>query len=328
MTKRATLYQVAQYAGVSIATASRCFSNPELVKPETVTRIREAAAALNYKAPRLLERDLSMLRVAIFTRLFNHRGEMERLRGISNALRAWPHEMLFYDLDDSLSSIDYVKKLVVTKRVEGLIFVGVPIASEVATYLERFQMPTVLIENDDPRFSRVVSSDKKGSELVADFFNSSDALKILFVGDRPSSMDINPGIRLKSFRDRLNRNKHEIIGELLIDPTSATLQDDLLKVLKSKQRPNAVFADSDYLAALVFKIATSLALSIPKDLLIVGYGDTDLAQQMGISSVRTHLDASGRRAIEILRSIGIADPSEPIREVLTPELIHRESTRK
>jgi len=30
MSKRATLAQVAAFAGVSIATASRCFSNPEL----------------------------------------------------------------------------------------------------------------------------------------------------------------------------------------------------------------------------------------------------------------------------------------------------------
>jgi DNA-binding LacI/PurR family transcriptional regulator len=49
MNKRATLAQVAAYAEVSIATASRCFSNPELLKPETVTLVRHAASALQYK---------------------------------------------------------------------------------------------------------------------------------------------------------------------------------------------------------------------------------------------------------------------------------------
>ena len=53
MNKRATLAQVAAYAEVSIATASRCFSNPELLKPETVTLVRQAASALHYKAPRI-----------------------------------------------------------------------------------------------------------------------------------------------------------------------------------------------------------------------------------------------------------------------------------
>ena len=74
MTKRATLAQVAAYAGVSIATASRAFSDPTLVRPETIAIIRQAAVALHYKAPRILERNLSMARIAVFTRLFHRNG--------------------------------------------------------------------------------------------------------------------------------------------------------------------------------------------------------------------------------------------------------------
>ncbi|HUW87348.1 MAG TPA: LacI family DNA-binding transcriptional regulator [Candidatus Paceibacterota bacterium] len=324
MGKRATLSQVAAYAGVSIATASRFFSNPELVKPETVDRIRVAAAALNYKAPRVLERDLSMLRIAVFARLFNHDGEFERLRGISNALRAWPHEMLLYEVDDSSYSMEYVKRLVVTKRVEGLIFIGVPIFEEVVTYIERFRVPTVLIENDDPRFSRVLTSDKKGSELVADFFNKSTATRILFVGVHPTAVNASAGIRLKSFRDRLNRNKKEIVGELLLDPDSPDLQKEILTILKSKNRPEAIFAASDDLAVAVYTACISFGLKIGQEITLIGYGDTDIAAKLGISSVRTHLDATGRRAVEILRSMDV--DGGPLQEELKVELIHRKST--
>lgn len=324
MAKRATLSQVAAYAGVSIATASRFFSNPELVKPETVNRIRIAAAALNYKAPRVLERDLSMLRIAVFTRLFNHDGEFERLRGISNALRAWPHEMLLYEVSDSSHSTEYVKKLVATKRVEGLIFVGVPISDEVAAYLGRFHVPTVLIENDDPRFPSVTTSDKKGGELVADFFNKCPATRILYVGAHPTSMDVSAGIRLKSFRDRLNRDKKEIVGELLLDPDSPDLQKEILAILTSKNRPEAIFAASDDLAVAVYTACISHNLKIGQDIALVGYGDTDLAAKLGISSVRTHLDATGRRAVEILRSMEV--DGEPLKEELKVELIHRKSS--
>lgn len=324
MGKRATLSQVAAYAGVSIATASRFFSNPELVKPETVNRISIAAVALNYRAPRVLERDLSMLRIAVFARLYNHDGELERLRGISNALRAWPHEMLLYEVDDSSQSTEYVKKLVVTKRVEGLIFIGVPIVEEVVTYVQRFQVPTVLIENDDPRFSRVLTSDKKGSELVADYFNRSTATRILFVGAHPTSLNISAGIRLKSFRERINREKKEIVAELLVDPAAADLQQEILKLLKNKNRPEAVFAASDELAVAVYIACVALALKIGKDITLIGYGDTDISAKLGISTVRMHLDATGRRAVEILRSMDLA--GEPLKEELKVELIHRASS--
>lgn len=324
MGKRATLSQVAAYAGVSIATASRFFSNPELVKPETVDRIRVAAAALNYKTLRVLEHDFSMLRIAVFARLFNHDGEFERLRGISNALRAWPHEMIVYEVDDSSNSMEYIKRLIVTKRIEGLIFIGVPISEEVVTYIERFQVPTVVIESDDPRFSRVLTSDRKGSELVADFFNKSPATRILFVGAHPTSMNVSAGIRLKSFRERLNRDKKEIVAELLLDPDSSDLQKEILTILNSKNRPEAIFAASDDLAVAVYAICSSHGLKIGQEVMLIGYGDTDGAAKLGISSVRTHLDATGRRAVEILRSMDM--DGEPLREELKVELIHREST--
>jgi len=324
MSRRATLAQVAAYAGVSIATASRCFSNPELVKPETVATIRQAAAALHYKAPRILERDLSMLRIAVFTRLFNHEGEMERLRGISNALQAWPHELLLYNVDDSMGSIDYVKRLVVTKRIEGIIFAGVPVADQVAAYLQRFLLPTVLIDNDDSRFSRVLTSDKKSSELVADFLNKRVAARILFLGARPTPMDINPGIRLKSFRDRLDPRKKEASFELLVDPNSSEAEIEIRKILKGKNRPDVIFADSDSLAISAMVIAREINLSLPEDLALIGYGDTDAARALAITSVRTHLDASGRRAVEILRSHD--KERELIREELAPELAIRSTT--
>jgi len=324
MSKRATLAQVAAYAGVSIATASRCFSNPELLKPETVTLVRQAASALHYKAPRILERDLSMARIAVFTQLFNHRGETERLRGISNALRAWPHELLLYDVTDSTSSVDYVKKLLVTKRIEGLIFSGVPILDEVATYIQRFDLPTVLIDIDDARFSRVLTSEKKGCELAADYFNKSDAKNILYLGARPSSMDSDPGVRLKSFRERLSPKKKASSIELLVDPLSNEAGVEIRKLLKSKKRIDAIFADSDILAVSAFAATRELDISIPDGLALIGYGDSDLASQLGITTVRTHLDASGRRAVEILRAHEHTD--KPVRDELKPELIVRSTT--
>jgi len=324
MSKRATLAQVAAYAGVSIATASRCFSNPELLKPETVTLVRQAASALHYKAPRILERDLSMARIAVFTQLFNHRGETERLRGISNALRAWPHELLLYDVTDSTSSVDYVKKLLVTKRIEGLIFSGVPILDEVATYIQRFDLPTVLIDIDDARFSRVLTSEKKGCELAADYFNKSDAKNILYLGARPSSMDSNPGVRLKSFRERLSPEKKAASIELLVDPLSHEAGVEIRKLLKSKKRIDAIFADSDILAVSAFAAARELDISIPDGLALIGYGDSDVASHLGITTVRTHLDASGRRAVEILRAHEHTD--KPVRDELKPELIVRSTT--
>jgi len=326
MTKRATLQQIAAYADVSIATASRCFSNPDLLKPETVIKIRNAAVALNYKAPRIIERDVSIFRIAVFTRLFSHEGDTERLRGIFNALQAWPNELILYSNGDPTSFVDCVKRLIVTKRVDAFIFFGQLINNDVYTYLEKFHVPTVMLDNDDIRFSRILCSDKTGAELAAEYFNRSEYKRILFVGARPGPSNINPGVRLKSFRDKLHRSSKELVSELLVDPRSPNLHSQISKALEGKNRPQAIFADSDDLAVAAFRAARALHIPIPKELSIIGFGDTDTALKLGLSTVRTHLDATGRRAVEIVRSI--RPDSKPVNELLRPELIHRETSNK
>jgi len=99
---------------------------------------------------------------------------------------------------------------------------------------------------------------------------------------------------------------------------------EIRKLLKSKKKIDAVFADSDMLAIAVFTAARELGISIPKDLMLIGFGDCDVAGQLEISTVRTHLDASGRRAVEILRAHEHTD--SPVREELKPELILRSTT--
>ncbi|MFC7586499.1 LacI family DNA-binding transcriptional regulator [Nonomuraea antimicrobica] len=43
-----TIKQVASAAGVSVSTVSRAFTAPDQVQPQTLQRVREAAAALGY----------------------------------------------------------------------------------------------------------------------------------------------------------------------------------------------------------------------------------------------------------------------------------------
>ena len=182
----------------------------------------------------------------------------------------------------------------------------------------------MLIDIDDSRFSRILTSEKKGCELAANYFNKSSASSVLFLGARPSAIDINPGLRLKSFRERLEPEKKSASVELLVDPLSQEAGVEIRKLLKGEKKFDAVFADSDLLAMSVYVAARELGISIPKDLMLIGYGDCDSAAQLGISAIRTHLDASGRRAVEILRAH--EHSNEPVREELKPELILRSTT--
>jgi DNA-binding LacI/PurR family transcriptional regulator len=315
MSKDATLNQVAAYAGVSIATASRCFSHPEVVKEATVEKILAAALALNYKAPRVLERDRSVLRIAVFTSMFSHHGDLERLRGIMNALRAVPHELLLFDIGENSTSIEHIKRLAVTKRIDGIVIVDAAVPDDVSEYLNKFRIPAVLIDRDDTRFTRVITSDTAGGRVVAEYFNSKSPKKILFVGDYSQKSQTATALRLKAFRDALDRKKNSITAELLVDVASSEYLPTIQQALIASPQPDAVFTASDELALDVVKLCAEIGLKIPEQISLVSYGDTDTA-------IRRHFEASGRRAIELLRS----NPEARTREELPLELVIRQST--
>jgi len=123
---------------------------------------------------------------------------------------------------------------------------------------------------------------------------------------------------------RLNPNKKAASTELLVDPLSNEAGVEIRKLLKSKKKIDAIFADSDMLAISAFVAARDLDISIPNELALIGYGDSDSASQLDITTVRIHLDASGRRAVEILRSYDHG--GDFIRDELKPELIVRSTT--
>jgi DNA-binding LacI/PurR family transcriptional regulator len=77
------------------------------------------------------------------------------------------------------------------------------------------------------------------------------------------------------------------------------------ELLSAKDRPTALFAASDIQALSVMKVARQLNLRMPDDLAIVGFDDIDMADYVDLTTVRQHLDESGRLSAEmVLARIG------------------------
>ena len=105
------------------------------------------------------------------------------------------------------------------------------------------------------------------------------------------------------------------------------LKPPLFRNAIARARPQIVVGivdGADDLAVAVYTTCISHGLIVGQEITLIGYGDTDIAAKLGISSVRTHLDATGRRAVEILRSMDM--DGEPSSEELNVELIHRKSS--
>jgi DNA-binding LacI/PurR family transcriptional regulator len=65
---------------------------------------------------------------------------------------------------------------------------------------------------------------------------------------------------------------------------------------------------------------------VPQDLSVIGYDDIELAEVVGLTTMRQPLFQSGRRGMELLLEALRGHPVEPRREVLPVELVVRGTT--
>jgi DNA-binding LacI/PurR family transcriptional regulator len=98
------------------------------------------------------------------------------------------------------------------------------------------------------------------------------------------------------------------------------------ELLNLPEPPTAIFAATDFQALGVVKAAGQLGFKVPEQLAVVGFDDLDLAEFADLTTIRQHLDESGRLAVELLIS-GIKDHDRPVRHINLPlQLIERLTT--
>jgi LacI family transcriptional regulator len=98
-----------------------------------------------------------------------------------------------------------------------------------------------------------------------------------------------------------------------------------LDLLDRPRPPTAIFAHDDVLAGGALRAAHQRGLSVPGDVAVVGYDDLELAEALGLTTVRLPFEESGAAAAEILAA-HLEEPDRSVRQVvLRLSLVQRES---
>ena len=99
-----TIYDVAQYAGVSLSTVSRVLNNSGYVKQETREKIYAAIDALNY-IPSTVARSLSKNEshnIAVVTPDITNPFFGEVIKGITKELDQTDFDLIFYNTNENV----------------------------------------------------------------------------------------------------------------------------------------------------------------------------------------------------------------------------------
>jgi DNA-binding LacI/PurR family transcriptional regulator len=322
-----TIYDVAQRAGVSISTVSLALNKPDRVQAATLARIMDVVDELGFvpKSEAVTRARRGVGRIGVIAPFTSHPTFAQRLNGVLRvASRSAGFEVVVYDQESA--AVSMLVSLPLTRRVDGLIVMSVPFTEQVADRLLEQNLATVLVELQHPRFSSVVIDDAAGGRMVAEHLLGKGHERLAFIGQAhaPSERVLQSDARLAGFREGVGeRLEHNVrLVEHSVDAAAAAARE----LLTREDRPTAIFTHDDVLASGALRAARELGLSVPDDVAIVGFDDSEIAAPLGLTSIRQPLAESGELAAEML----LAQWAKPSRSTqittLQLSLVERETS--
>jgi len=318
-----TIFDVAAVSGVSISTISRVINTPEKVNLNTRQKVYEAIDKLGF-VPQAEARARALRfsgRIGVITPFFTAPSFVQRLRGIAASLSKENYDLVVYTVDSNNRLQSYLSSLPLTGNLDGLVILSLPVAEEDVKRLVEHKLPTVLIEFPHPLLNSVEINDVEGGRIAAEYLLKKGHKRIAFLGDTDlPEYSIHPvSLRLKGFRQALKNANIECPKEFVrLAPYD---QEQARRIAKEfidmPNPPTAIFAATDYQALGVLKAARQLNIKVPDQLALIGFDDLDMAEYEDLTTIRQHLDESGRISIEILLS-HLADYSRPVKHITLP----------
>lgn len=331
-----TIHEVAQRAGVSIKTVSRVMNGEPNVREIVRERVREAMAALDYipnAGARRMASDRSLL-----IGLFFHPGLASYATGIQlgAARRCRDRDYLLAAEpiewgEENIPAL--IERTVRRARLDGVILVP-PQANDlvIVEILERLGVPFVRVSPvvEPERGASVFVDDRRGTFEATRHLIALGHREIAFLGGPSSFGGSAPRPRREGFLDAMAEAGLPVPDSRMIfgDFTFSSGQQCGEELLRLRQRPTAIVAANDPMAAGVLSAAHRRGLKVPQDLSVTGFDDAQIAKVVSpaLTTVRQPLEQIGATAAELLLAAQPKRMIEPIRRRLDIELVVREST--
>ncbi|MGW5714639.1 LacI family DNA-binding transcriptional regulator [Amycolatopsis sp. NPDC003865] len=329
---RATLLQVAERAGVSLASTSRALHGTG-ASPAMVERVRAAAAELGYSAD-AIGRSLRLkktFQVAFAVADIGNPVYVEMMRAIHGVLAPHGYRVVVMSTGDTAGSTTELVRSLNSGFVDGMIVSPLRTDDRLIEEIQQAPVPVVVIGRAlDDRGISSVSTDSAGGIGAA--VRHLHALGRRRVGFLNGPLDTTPGAaRQRGFDAATETIAFERTDqEVAADFTVTAGLDAARKLLAREPRAplDALVAANDLLAIGAIRAVRETGLSVPGDVAITGMDDTELGRvfQPSLTSVSLGSTERGRAAARIMLRLA-DDPDHAAQQVAVgPELMVREST--
>jgi len=302
--KSITLKDVARLAGMSPITVSRALHNPKLVRPETIARAKEAAAAMGY-IPNMLAGSLttkrSQLIAAIVPQLSNSMFA-DTVQGLNDELAAHGYQLLLSLSNYSRQKEEDLVTAILSRQPDGIVLTGIDHHPAVRKKLLATGVPVVETWDltPSPIDIAIGFSQERIGEQVARYLLDLGYRRFASICAR----DERANRRRLALEAELRRHGvTPLATHLATPPTTLNLgRQGLRAIMDAGHAPDVIVCSSDVLALGALVEAAAQGIAVPDQLGVMGFGDFDFAAHTDppISSVHIDKRAIGIRAAQTL----------------------------
>jgi DNA-binding LacI/PurR family transcriptional regulator len=326
--KPATIYDVAEAAGVSHQTVSRLLKGFDGIRPETRAKVTRALDELGYR-PNLTARSLKSgrsHRIGALTHDLSHVGPSRIAEGASAAAREAGYVLDLVSLDvRNPHAIEESLALITQHDLAGVLALSSTDEMTRAFETAEFRVPAfVYTEADDSSTSHPSELAEFGiPKLISHLAGHGHRTFLHIAGPHTWSVSRN---RTLAFEAAVRREGLSSAG-VLVGDWSARSGYDTLAGLPELPTATAIVAANDQMALGAMLALKERGLRIPQDVSVVGIDDIPEAAYFDPPLTTLHVDFESRGRLTLHTLLAkIEGTAAPSTAVPVPELVIRRSS--
>ncbi|HXT35058.1 MAG TPA: LacI family DNA-binding transcriptional regulator [Chloroflexota bacterium] len=328
---RGAMREIAEHAGVSIATVSRVLNNRPDVSAATRSSVLRLVRESGYVSSRVARASWETGLIALSVPAFRQGPATEVVAGAMAAIRDHNARLVLCGGDDGADPDASSRARLLEGMTDGALLV-LPNESpaEIGALLQG-SFPFVAIDPVVPlpeSVPVVASANWAGAKNAAEY--------LIGLGHTHIGLITGPGHWCATADRRAGYQAALLAAGLPLVPGVVRETDGGIEgaaraadqLLASPHVPTAIFALSDGMALGVLRAARERGLAVPQDLSVVGFDDLEMASIVTptLTSVRQPFQGLGRVGVETLFRLLQGQPLHARRVELSTTLVLREST--
>ncbi|QRX65192.1 LacI family DNA-binding transcriptional regulator (plasmid) [Dysgonomonadaceae bacterium zrk40] len=325
--RRPTIRDVAERAGVSIATVSKYVNGQQSFSQPVEDKLRSAIKDLSYSqnplARSMVTGRTTAIGLAVMDIANPHYANV--VKGANRVALENGYNLLVVDMEESISAARPLLEAL-SPRTDGLI-VSARVPQDVVEWLADLDKPVAFLGQPECDDVLTVGTDSvQVASLLAQYLVRQGFRKFGYVGYSRASWNIE---RLRGLRDVLEPAGLDLQVFDVEEPTSEAGERAAARALLNPDRPDVIIGCNDLVAIGLMSEARALGFKVPDDVAFAGIDNIPTSRYITppLTTVDVCSQATGEVVMKRIMAM-IEDKPQPEGLTLEPALIIRGSTQR